>query len=507
MPKFFYKFLIFSYSLFIVIFLAFSFYFYVNEKKNENLKNRGYLQTLAKIKSNEVTQWYSERFSDALSIYSNEFLKQELINYSEHPSKTDSLKAVSSVRQTYKNPDYKNIFIINKKYRIIINLNPASDKDYDADSVASAIRKNRIVFSNFYRNHSDSNVDIDIYIPVKSNNDLVSVIILKVDPNRFIFPLIQNWYVPNSSAESFIVFKQKDSVVFINRLKFSNVSPLSFKLPVYSKNLPAALAIKGVSGIVEGIDYRGEKVLADIRQIKNTPWYLITKQDLSEIYLPATNRLSFILLLLFSISAIGGVSFLYFQSRQNFKYSSEINESIKRFELLYQTSNDAILIIEHNKIIDCNIKSEYVFKTGKNNILTRTLLDFSPLFQTDGSKSEEKLSAILEDAYKGKPRLFEWLFSKNENYFYSEINLSPLLTDNKHYVVAIIRNITERKRIEEQNLRLLHAVEQSPTSIVITNTKGDIEYGVGRTVMYLIGIMGFSIYKLTQEGKVVNYIE
>ena len=160
MPKFFYKqnkFLIFSYSLFIVIFLAFSFYFYVNEKKNENLKNRGYLQTLAKIKSNEVTQWYSERFSDALSIYSNEFLKQELINYSEHPSKTDSLKAVSSVRQTYKNPDYKNIFIINKKYRIIINLNPASDKDYDADSVASAIRKNRIVFSNFNRNDSYKN--------------------------------------------------------------------------------------------------------------------------------------------------------------------------------------------------------------------------------------------------------------------------------------------------------------------------------------------------------------
>lgn len=480
MPTLFYKqnkFLIYSYSLFIVIFLAFSFYFYINEKKNENLKNRQYLKTLAKIKSNEITQWHAERLSDAISLYSSEFLKQELIKYTAHFSKQDSLKAVAFVKQIYKNHDYKNILILDKNYHCLINLNPNIDNDYEADSVSSAIHKNKIVFSNFYRNTPGSSADIDMYIPFEDKDgNLVSVVIMKIDPNRLIFPLIQNWYVPNSSAESFIVFKQKDSVVFINRLKFNDVPSLTFKLPIISKDLPAALAVKGVQGIVEGTDYRGQRVLADIRKIKNTPWYLITKQDLSEIYLPATDRLSFILLLLFSISAIGGISFLYFQSRQNFKYSSEINESIKKFELLYQTSNDAILIIENNKIIDCNIKSEYVFNTGKNNILNKSLLDFSPKFQNDGSSSAEKLYSILEDAYKGKPRLFEWLFSKNENYFYSEINISPLITDNKHYIVAIIRNITERKRIEEQNLRLLHAVEQSPTSIMITNTKGDIEY-------------------------------
>ncbi|MGA9295706.1 MAG: PAS domain S-box protein [Ignavibacteriaceae bacterium] len=479
MAKFFYKqnkLLVYSYSLFILIFLAFSFYFYINEKKNENLKNRGYLQTLAKIKSNEITQWHSERLSDALSLYSNEYLKQELINYSAKNSKSDSLKIVSAISQTYKNHDYKNIFILNKNRDYIINLNPASDKNYNADSVSSAIRKDKIVISNFYINQSDFVVDIDLYIPVKSKGNLISVIIMKIDPARLIFPLIQNWYLPNSSAESFIVFRQKDSVVFINKLKYSDVSPLRFKLPALSKNLPSASAVRGIRGIVEGIDYRGEKVLADIRHIKNTPWYLITKQDLSEIYLPATNRLSFILLLLFSVYAIGGISFLYYQSKQNFKYSSEINESIKKFELLYQTSNDAIMIIEDNKIIDCNIKAEKIFQTEKNNILKRSLMDFSPQFQSDGSVSEEKLLSICKDAYNGKACLFEWVFSQNDKHFNSEINLSPLVTDNKHFIVAVIRDITNRKKIEEQNLRLLHAVEQSPTSIVITNTKGDIEY-------------------------------
>ena len=478
MSKLFYKqnkLLLYSYFLFIAIFLAFSFYFYINEKKNENLKNREYLKTLAKIKSNEITGWQSERLSDAESLYSNEFLRQALIQYTAHSSKQDSLKTVAFIRQIYKNQDYKNIFVIDKNYRCLINLN--KDDGFNSDSVASAINKNKIVFSNFYRHTPGSSVDIDVYIPIKDKDGrLISVIILKIDPNRLIFPLIQNWYVSNSSAESFIVFKQKDSVVFVNRLKFNDVPSLSFKLSINSKDLPAALAVKGVQGIVEGTDYRGKRVLADIRKIKDTPWYLITKQDLSEIYLPATDRLSFIILLLFSISAIGGLSFLYFQSRQNFRYSSEINESIKKFELLYQTSNDAILIIEDSKIIDCNIKFEKIFKIEKENILNKTLLDFSPHFQPDGSSSKEDLSLKLYDAINGKPSLFEWLFFQNENFFYCEINLSRLITSSKHYVVAVIRDITERKKIEEQNLRLLHAVEQSPTSIVITNTKGEIEY-------------------------------
>ncbi len=479
MPKYFYKqnkLLIYSYSLFIIIFLAFSFYFYINEKKNENFKNREYLHTLAKIKSNEITDWYNERFSDASFLFSNKLLREELLKISRQFSKADSLKITGFIEQIYQNHDFKNIFIINKNHKYLLDLNPSSDNNYNADSISSAVNKNKIVFSNFYKNTFDSTVDLDIYIPIINNGNLAYVIVLKIDPDRLIFPLIQNWYIPNSSAESFIVFKEKDSVVFINRLKFKEAPSLTFKLPVFSKDLPGALAVKGVRGIIEGKDYRGESVLADIRQIKNTPWYLITKQDLAEIYLPATDRLSFILLLLFSLSAIGGISFLYFQSRQNFKYSTEINESIKKFELLYQTSNDAILIIENNKIVDCNIKSEKIFKTGKNNIITKSLLDFSPAFQPDGANSGEKLLQILTDVRNGKPRLYEWLFSQDGNNFYCEINLSPLLTDNRHYIVALIRDITERKKIEEQNLRLLHAVEQSPSSIVITNTKGEIEY-------------------------------
>jgi PAS domain S-box-containing protein len=59
-----------------------------------------------------------------------------------------------------------------------------------------------------------------------------------------------------------------------------------------------------------------------------------------------------------------------------------------------------------------------------------------------------------------------------------ELNLSPL-QDNKNNRIGqliIVRDITERKQSEEQLRQLSRAVEASPTSIIITDTDGSIQY-------------------------------
>ncbi|MCP4252215.1 MAG: PAS domain S-box protein [Candidatus Scalindua sp.] len=60
------------------------------------------------------------------------------------------------------------------------------------------------------------------------------------------------------------------------------------------------------------------------------------------------------------------------------------------------------------------------------------------------------------------------------------VNLSVALTRDSSgkpdYFVSVIEDITERKKAEDQVRKLSHAVEQSSSTVVITDTKGNIEY-------------------------------
>jgi len=67
---------------------------------------------------------------------------------------------------------------------------------------------------------------------------------------------------------------------------------------------------------------------------------------------------------------------------------------------------------------------------------------------------------------------------KDGRIVFVETNAIPIVDDNGrlHRYEGIDRDITERKKVEEQLRKLSRAVEQSPASIIITDTRGDIEY-------------------------------
>ena len=69
---------------------------------------------------------------------------------------------------------------------------------------------------------------------------------------------------------------------------------------------------------------------------------------------------------------------------------------------------------------------------------------------------------------KNNPSTFKWVHGIGE----VELNSSG----DPIKMIGTIQDITERKKTEDQLLKLTRAIEQSPDTIVITNTKGEIEY-------------------------------
>ena len=127
-------------------------------------------------------------------------------------------------------------------------------------------------------------VFLDFATPIfGSDAQVEAILILRVDPQVYLFPLIQSWPTPSETAETLIVQKDGEDALYLNSLRFSDAPPLTLRIPISSSDVPAIQGILGKTGEFEGQDYRGVAVLAEIVPIPETPWIMIAKVDSAEI--------------------------------------------------------------------------------------------------------------------------------------------------------------------------------------------------------------------------------
>ena len=118
----------------------------------------------------------------------------------------------------------------------------------------------------------------------------IAVVLLRSDPGSLLYPLIQSWPTSSETAETLLVRKDGDEVLFLNELRHRPNSALSLRESLSRQELPAVQAVQGKQGIFQGKDYRGEEVLADLSPIPGSPWFMVAKVDAKEILAEARYR-------------------------------------------------------------------------------------------------------------------------------------------------------------------------------------------------------------------------
>ena len=117
----------------------------------------------------------------------------------------------------------------------------------------------------FYYCPTHEEVHFELIAPIKKDDDGVfATLVFRIDSNDYLFPLITDWPTPSISSETFLVRKDGDSVVYLNKPRHIDIEPLDFKLPLSRTEVSSVQAVLGHEGLFEGYDYRGERVLSDI---------------------------------------------------------------------------------------------------------------------------------------------------------------------------------------------------------------------------------------------------
>jgi PAS domain S-box-containing protein len=139
---------------------------------------------------------------------------------------------------------------------------------------------------------------------------------------------------------------------------------------------------------------------------------------------------------------------------QRKKTEEALRDKELKFRTLFETSEEAILLFVDGVWVDCNNRALKLFGCSREEIIGANPNKFSPPMQPDGLSSEEEAIKKINRAFAGEPQYFEWKHCRADaTTFDAEVKLNKLVLENKPYIQAIVRDVSERKQAEE-NLRL-----------------------------------------------------
>ena len=259
------------------------------------------LGAIADLKAGQIANWRTERLADARFLMRAPDVARDLALFLARPDSPERRTAALGWLNLLKGGDrYEVLAFFDPRLDLRLatpGAAPATDPQL-REELTGAARSRDVVLGDLFLSAAGG-IRLDIVAPVAGADaarpgsdqgaagaNLVGLILLRLDPRQFLFPLLQTWPVPSATAETLLVRREGDRVVYLNELRHRKNTALLLSRPVSEETLVAARAVLGAPGPIEGLDYRGVPVLAAYRTIPGTPWVMIAKVDQAEIYAP-----------------------------------------------------------------------------------------------------------------------------------------------------------------------------------------------------------------------------
>ena len=138
-----------------------------------------------------------------------------------------------------------------------------------------------------------------------------------------------------------------------------------------------------------------------------------------------------------------------------------LEEEETRYRLLFELANDGIFVMRGENIIEANKKCSELFGYPNNELINKTPADLSPNAQPNGAISKDLALKRLSLVKDEKSKVFEWLHKKKDGSFFdAEISLTSFSQNNESLVLAVIRDITDRKNLEKKLLETMIETEE-----------------------------------------------
>jgi len=490
------------------------YFYYQNYEQQFRTEVERQLSAIAELKAGELEQYRKERLGDATTFFKNAAFSGLVRRFLDHPEDAETqeqLRAWLDKYQTYY--QYDRVFLLDAQgvERMSTPVTAAPVSAVVSRRIAEVLRSREIAFQDFHRNEHNQRIYLTLLVPIldgPDHNQALGVLALRIDPETYLYPFIKHWPTPSRTAETLLVRRDGNEAVFLNELKFQTNTALTLRIPLDKTNRPAVKAVLGQKGIVEGADYRGVPVLAALRAIPDSPWFLVARMDTAEVYAPLRERLWTIILLVSALllCAGAGASAIWRHQRvQFYKERSKVAEAMRasevRYRRLFEAARDGILILdaETGMVVDVNPFLIEMLGYSHEQFLGKKIWElgfFKDIIANQANFAELQQKECIR--YEDKP-----LETADGRRVDVEFVSNVYLVSHQKVIQCNIRDITARKRAEEasrESQALYHSlVEQLPVGVFRKDPAGRYVL-VNRWFCRLKGMKAEEFLGKTPEG-------
>ena len=478
--------------------------FFITQKAQIREEKSHELAAIGDLKATQIEAWIKERKSEGYYFHNNTFFKESVANFINAPTNLSTKNKLSQWLIPFMNGhEYTTAYLITPDKKVYTFSNhPLNESNltgiFKYDHLSLNIADSTVKMSDVFQSSNDDNVSIDMITTLQDNinpQKRLAYLLFRLDPTVILFKNIQKWPTPSKTSETYIVRNDYDKTVYINELRHLNNKPLDYCIPILKQNIIGFKAAQGDTGIIEGTDYRGIKVLANIHKINHAKWVMVAKVDQSEIYSQIDYLAILITLFVILLFAITVFLLLFIDKNMISKtykqlYEKELENNLlkQKYEYLMQSANDVILIYDtKGDIISANESVVLEYGYSQDELIRMNIADLHR--PETKAETKESIRKIIE---QGRLRYEVRNIRKNGTELIIEVSSRLITLSDKPLILSIARNITEQKQAQIDSIVAKKRAEESDRlkTFFINNLSHEI-----RTP--LNAIIGFS--KLLQD--------
>jgi diguanylate cyclase (GGDEF)-like protein/PAS domain S-box-containing protein/hemerythrin-like metal-binding protein len=418
------------------------------------------------LKANQINDWLNDHQTDAGMLSGNSYLLHEAQLWMCDGAHNDARRTqlVNRFEEFINLLHYQAIVLYDASGHVLL-----STGEYVPDALGMAKEARTVAASCQHKfidlhQYQDENraIRLGFMSPLLAGETCFGALYLVEDPARYLFPLIHYWPNESETAETQLVRKDGDQVLFLDQLRYRPEPPMTFRLPLDTQQA-SAIALRGKQGLLENAqNYRGKSVLAYATAISGTPWMLISKIDEDEAY-RLVNRLERMagVLVLFVFCLIGAWFWQWRRRVLAETRAAVLNQRVIADELRIEGEKRFRTIFELTSLpmVRNSLTGEYIevneawckfFGYSREEVLSRHLTWQQLTHPDDLGASDSMLKMMLAGKvpdYKVEKRYLH----KDGRVLWASVQVTLVRNEQgePEFTIGTIQDITERKQAEK----------------------------------------------------------